>query len=127
MTTHVKVLGWLFVLFGVFYILMAFGSSMVLGLVATFVASQGGEDAAIGASVLGLTSGAFFIFWLCLGIPSILAGWGLLNYKSWARIVAIILSALGLINFPIGTALGIYGLWVLFNKETEALFSAPKI
>lgn len=127
MTTHVKVLGWLFVVFGVFYVLMAFGSSALMGILATFVASQGGQDAAVGASVLGLTGGAFFIFWLCLGIPGILAGWGLLNYKPWARILAIILSALGLINFPIGTATGIYGLWVLFNKETEALFSAPRV
>jgi len=127
MTTHVKVLGWLFIVFGVFYILLAFGSSMVMGILASFVASQGDQDAAVGATVLGLTGGAFFIFFLCLGVPSILAGWGLLSYKPWARIVAIILSALGLINVPVGTILGIYGLWVLFSKETEALFqSVPK-
>lgn len=125
MTTHVKVLGWLFIVFGVFYVLLAFGSSMVMGLVATFVASQGGEDAAIGASVLGLTGGAVFIFFLCLAIPSILAGWGLLSYKPWARILAIVLSVIGLINIPMGTMVGIYGLWVLFHKETETLFSAP--
>lgn len=127
MTTHVKVLGWLFVVFGVFYVLLAFGSSMVMGLVATFLVSQGDPDAAVGATVLGLTGGAVFLFFLCLGIPSILAGWGLLTFRPWARILAILLSALGLINVPIGTILGIYGLWVLFSKETEALFqSVPK-
>jgi len=124
-TTHVKVLGWLFIVFGVFYVLLAFGSSMVLGMLASFVASQGEPDAAMGATVLGLTGGAFFIFWLCVGIPGILAGWGLLNYKPWARILAIVLSAIRLINIPIGTVLGVYGLWVLFNKETEALFQKP--
>ena len=126
MTTHVKVLGWLFIVFGVFYVILAFGSSMVMGILASFVASQGEPDAAIGASILGLTGGAFFIFWLCVGIPGILAGWGLPNFKPWARILAIVLSAIRLINIPIGTALGIYGLWVLFSKETEALFSTPK-
>jgi hypothetical protein len=36
-----------------------------------------------------------------------------------------VLSALNLISIPFGTLLGIYGLWVLLNKETEALFASP--
>jgi hypothetical protein len=125
MATHVKVLGWLFVVFGAFYILLAFASSMILGVLATIVGSQGGDDAVVGASVLGFTGAAAFVFWLCLGIPGVLAGWGLLTLKPWARILAIILSAIRLINIPIGTALGAYGLWVLFQKETEAMFTGP--
>ncbi|MGE3342718.1 MAG: hypothetical protein AB7L71_04705 [Vicinamibacterales bacterium] len=122
MQTHVKVLGWLFIIFGVFYVLLAFGSSMIMGLLATIVGSQGGEDAAVAVPILGLVGAAGFFFWMLVGIPGIITGWGLLNYKPWARIVAIILSAIRLINVPVGTALGIYGLWVLFNKDTEALF-----
>ena len=34
----------------------------------------------------------------------------------------IVLSALHLVNIPIGTILGIYGLWVLLSKETDLLF-----
>ena len=55
-------------------------------------------------------------------LPSLITGYGLLYFKPWARIVGIVLSAVSLINFPIGTAVGIYGLWVLLNKETERLF-----
>jgi hypothetical protein len=36
--------------------------------------------------------------------------------------LAIILAILNLIFFPIGTILGIYTLWVLFNDETKTLF-----
>jgi len=65
---------------------------------------------------------------LCFFIPGIIAyiltGYGLLNYKSWARILAIILATLNLILFPIGTAIGIYTLWAMFNDETKALFEA---
>lgn len=122
MQTHVKVLGWLFIVFSVFYVFLAFGSSMLFGLLAAFVGTQGGDDAAIGASMLGFTGAAAFVFWLALGIPGLLAGWGLLTGKGWARILAIILSAIRLISFPVGTALGAYGLWVLFQKETERLF-----
>lgn len=123
MATHVKVLGWLFIVFGAFYILLAFASSMILGLLATIVGSQGGDDALIGASVLGFTGAAAFVFWLCVGIPGLICGYGLLTLRPWARILGIVLSAVRLINIPIGTAVGAYGLWVLFQKETESLFS----
>jgi hypothetical protein len=41
--------------------------------------------------------------------------------------VVIVLSALDLFNIPLGTALGIYGFWVLLNKETEQLFLRPPL
>jgi hypothetical protein len=41
------------------------------------------------------------------------AGYGLLNRAPWGRIVAIIAAIFTLIKFPLGTALGIYTLWVL--------------
>lgn len=123
MTTHVKVLGWFFIVFGAFYVVLAFGSSMLLGMLAGFVGTQGGDDAAVGAGVLGMAGAAAFVFLLCIGIPGIITGIGLLKIKPWARIVGIVLSAIRLISFPFGTILGIYGLWVLFNKETEALFN----
>ncbi len=36
MATHVKVLGWFFIVFGAFYVVLAFGSSMLLGMLAGF-------------------------------------------------------------------------------------------
>ncbi|NQW05687.1 MAG: hypothetical protein HQ485_16910 [Acidobacteria bacterium] len=122
MTTHVRILGTLFIVFGAFYVLLAFGSSILLGFLAALVGAQGGNDAVIGASVLGFTGAALFGFWLTIGIPGIVAGIGLLQLKRWARILGIVLSAISLIQFPFGTMLGGYGLWVLFNKDTEALF-----
>jgi hypothetical protein len=122
MTTHVKVLGALFIAFGALYVLLGFGSTVILGFIAAMVGAGGGDDAAVGATVLGMAGIVAFIFWICIGIPSIIAGIGLLKMKRWARILGIVLSAIRLIDFPFGTILGIYGLWVLFNKETEALF-----
>lgn len=130
MTTHVKVLGTLFIVFGALYVLLAFGSSMIMGIVAALVGAKGGDDAAVGATVLGMAGAALFVFWLCIGIPGIITGIGLLKFKRWARILGIVLSAIRLIQIPFGTILGVYGLWVLFSKETEALFegtSAPVV
>ncbi len=47
------------------------------------------------------------------------AGWGLLNRESWARILALIVGFLALLNFPLGTALGIYTLWVLLPAQSD--------
>jgi len=48
-----------------------------------------------------------------------LAGWGLLRREPWARMLTIVLSFLALFHFPLGTALGIYSLWVLLSTQSE--------
>jgi hypothetical protein len=110
--TRVKIVGWLWILNGVLSVLIA-----IIGLIIANLNIPGSGD-----SVL-VSVGA-----LCFFIPGIIAyiltGYGLLNYKSWARILAIILAILNLILFPIGTAIGIYTLWAMFNDETKALFEA---
>ncbi len=49
-------------------------------------------------------------------------GYGLLKGKGWARIIAIILAILGLINFPIGTIVSIIILVYLFKDDVKAYF-----
>ena len=62
----------------------------------------------------------FLITVLC--ILGIIGGIGLFAKKNWARILVLILSAIDLFNFPIGTAVGIYTIWVLVQTETAELF-----
>lgn len=64
-------------------------------------------------------AGVIGMFLLASAVAGLLAGWGLLNYRPWARILALILGVISLIHFPIGTALGIYTLWVLLPAESE--------
>ena len=111
MDTHVKVVGWLWILNGVVSILM-----VVFGLIIANLNIPGAQDALL------VTSGV-----LCCFVPGIAAdfaaGLGLLQYKSWARILAIILGIINLLFFPIGTAVGIYTLIIMFNEEAKALFN----
>ena len=58
-----------------------------------------------------------------LGFIYIIAGIGLLKRREWARILTIILGIFHLFGFPIGTAIGVYTLYVLFNDQAKALFS----
>jgi hypothetical protein len=50
---------------------------------------------------------------------SFLAGWGLLQREPWARILALVVAFIGLLNLPLGTALGIYTIWVLLPTESD--------
>lgn len=54
-----------------------------------------------------------------LGLVGIIIGVALLMRKSWARLFAIVVGMLGLVDMPFGTALGIYTLWVLLPAESE--------
>jgi hypothetical protein len=53
------------------------------------------------------------------------AGWGLLQYERWARILALILAFISLFtNIPFGTALGVYTMWVLLSSDSEREYEA---
>jgi len=48
------------------------------------------------------------------------AGWGLLHREPWARVLTLILAFLVLfINIPVGTAVGVYTMWVLLPGDSE--------
>jgi hypothetical protein len=64
---------------------------------------------------------AFFL--VLLSVPGIIGGIGLLKWKPWARFLVLILAVLDLFNIPIGTALGVYTIWVLMRDETVQLFA----
>src|SRR5436309_2464295 len=124
MQTHVKVLGVLYLAVGACMLLLALFLFLTMGSVAGIVgATAEPQDAAIAIPVLGLAGTALAAMLGIFSLPSLITGYGLLYFKQWARIVGIVLSAVSLINIPIGTAIGAYGLWVLLNKETERLFN----
>jgi hypothetical protein len=70
-------------------------------------------------AVVGFSVG---IFMAVLALPGLLAGIGLLKRKNWGRVLAIVVSFLNLLNFPLGTLLGGYSLWVLFQEAAGTYF-----
>ena len=124
MRDHVKILAVVNLVFGCLGVLAALAIAGIFAFSGTMVgvAAQQDPDAVMAVGILGAVGTGLFILILVLSVPGIVAGWGLLNFKPWARILGIVLSALNLINFPIGTAVGGYGLWVLLNQETERMF-----
>jgi hypothetical protein len=53
------------------------------------------------------------------GALHLVLAWGLYERKQWSRPLGLVLGVLALLRFPLGTALGIYTLWVLL-PETNA-------
>jgi len=116
---HVPVVGWLLIvghatllLVGVFVFLLLTG----IGI------GSGDRQATAILGIVGTTVGLLLI---ALAIPGLVAGAGLLARKSWARVLAIVVGILGLVNVPIGTAIGIYTLWVLM-QDAAAEYFAPR-
>jgi hypothetical protein len=124
METHVKVLGVLQIALGSLSLLAAGVITIVLmgGLGA--MGFSGDPDAQRALPLVGLVGTAIVTFLVVLSLPGILTGIGLLRLRPWARIAGIVLSILHLMMIPFGTIVGVYGLWVLFSKETERLFDA---
>jgi hypothetical protein len=61
-----------------------------------------------------------FFGWIILAkaAAGFIAGWALLQGETWGRIVALVVGFVALLNVPLGTALGIYTLWVLLPSQS---------
>lgn len=122
MDTHVKVLGVLHLVLGAFGLVAAFILLIIFGGAAGIAGASGDPDAALAMPIIGVTGLALVVLVGALSLPGIIVGIGLLKYRPWARIFGIVLSIFDLIWIPFGTVVGVYGLWVLFSRDTERLF-----
>ncbi len=85
---------------------------------------------------LGHASGHGALPWLAPLLPvlavvtvvsvalSAFTGWSLLQKKPWGRTLAIVAAILALLKFPLGTALGIYTLWVMAPSQSGVEWEA---
>ncbi len=117
MKQHVSLVGALHVGFGILGLLGALAVYFSFHFVFGYVKDVDIAEELI--SFLGNTLSLIIVFFSALGI---IGGIGLFTYKSWARILIMIVSAINCLNIPIGTAKGIYSIWVLMQPETIELF-----
>lgn len=117
---HVPIVGWIHIAIHAFNIVIGLAVFILLFGIGL---ATGEEEAAFVLTIVGVFVG---IILLALALPGIAAGYGLLKRKSWGRILAIIVAVLGLLNIPLGTAVGIYTLWVLLPEDASAYFSQSK-
>lgn len=118
-------------LLGIFFLIQA-GLQIFGGLIAVVIyGGLGGlmlanarrdDEQLMGGFFLGgaLLVGALVLVFAALNLT---AGLKLYKNKPGARVWGIVASCLVLLGFPLGTALGVYGLWFLFGEKGQNLES----
>lgn len=121
MKQHVSLVGALHLGFGILGLLGALTIYLTFHFVFEFVDEE--PMARTVLSFVGNTLSIIVLFFSSLGI---IGGAGLFTYKPWSRILVMIVSAINCLNIPIGTAKGIYSIWVLMQPETIELFESTQ-
>jgi hypothetical protein len=117
MKKHVTVVGALHIGFGILGLIAALVVFFALHFARSFVGNE--EIPVVVLSFLAISLPLLIGFMSTLGL---VGGIALLAYKPWARILVLIVAAMGCLNIPIGTLKGVYSIWVLMQDETVKLF-----
>ena len=119
---HNKLLGILFLIWGGLQIIgVAVGVLVMLGMGGAIMTSVKPKEAVAIGAVFGLTIVILLVAML-FAIPSIVAGLKMRKGNQSARTWAIIAAILAVLNFPLGTALGVYALWFLFGEQGKSFY-----
>ena len=129
--THLQTLGILWIVYGAYRALGGlFGGLFLIGMSRPGFFGNWGGWSGEGAWNHGFPffGGPFMagigtfvvVVSLIMGALACLVGLSLMNRKPWGRTLAIIMGILSLIKIPLGTAIGIYTLWVLAPAASGA-------
>jgi hypothetical protein len=116
MQLHVKILGWLHIVGNA---LLFLGGVLMFFFLVGLGVFIGDPEALPILSIVGTVGG---ILMVALAIPGLVAGYGLLKGRNWARILALVLAVFGLPNFPVGTAMAVYTGFVLLQNAAAEYF-----
>lgn len=123
MRGHIAVVAWLHIILSGLALLLFGGAALALLGIGGLAASHAGRDFGLVFGIFGSLATFLMAVAGILALPGLLGGIGLLLRAGWGRILVIVVSLLGLLNFPLGTAVGIYSLIVLFNDEVIREFA----
>jgi hypothetical protein len=117
---HIQLLG---VLWMVVSTLSLIGGAVLFMLANTLFAS--GEFRSSGAPHFLQPLLSFIgVLVLAKGTLGFVTGWGLMQRRPWARMLAVVLGFVVMLQIPFGTALGFYTLWVLLSQDAERQYSS---
>ncbi|HUS18420.1 MAG TPA: zinc ribbon domain-containing protein [Terriglobales bacterium] len=121
---HRQMLGILWVIYAFFHVILA-GILFVLSNTLFVHLAERASRNPNGPPLTFLTPLIMFVSILVLakGLLAAAGGIGLLQKQHWARLICLVSAFLALFSIPIGTALGIYTIWVLMSRNAEEDYS----
>lgn len=114
---HVPLIGWLFVIGHALFLLIGV---FIFVLLASIGAVTHDPQAMTILSVVGTAVGLLLAL---LALPGMLAGYGLITHRAWARVLGLVVAILSLLNIPVGTLIGAYAIWVLMQDAANDYFA----
>jgi hypothetical protein len=121
---HVSIVAWLNIIANSVFLLLGLCGFVFFAGLGVFAAADSGDAMAL--PILGLIGTVGLVFIAVLALLGLLAGYGLLKRKKWGQILGIVDGVLNLFSIPLGTALGAYTLFVLFQNSANDFFDGQQ-
>lgn len=120
---HAKILGIIFLIFGglavigIFFMLI-----FLLGMGGVAIFNVGANSDSIPIAIVFGIFAVMLVITFVFVIPQLVAGWSLLKGSGRGKVWLMIAAIINILNFPIGTAIGVYALWFVFGDEGKRYF-----
>ena len=124
MARHVLLLTRLTRLWGAFNLIIGLSVLAFAVSAASLVVTVGGErpGTEVAAGVTAATLSVLALSALVWAAAHAACARGLAAHRPWGRSLALALSVFDLLLMPLGTALGLYAIWVLLHDDARRIF-----
>lgn len=120
MDSHKRLLSILHIVYGSLSLLTLLIVNLALEVAIPFIENEvSGDELRLIKTVFLFVHSLFFILIILFPLPSIVGGIAQLNGKKWGMTVMMISGCLSLLSVPVGTALGVYTIYVFTQSSKQ--------
>ena len=130
---HNRLIGTLFLIFGGCSVLLLVPAALQILASLNSLQNPNSDGSPETAQNFENLLALLFVLIVILGVLSLVgavieiaAGYAMLKRRAWAQRAAVLAGIVALINFPVGTVLGVYALWFLFGAQAKQFYFAAK-
>ncbi len=122
--SHKRTLAIIHISLGIFKLfvyggLIVFFSSFLPFIESEVIKEEGQEAALIFDFITSAFYSVLVIVASLTAIPSIIGGFAVLKEKEYGLVLILISGCISLLSFPIGTAVGVYSIWVFVENNRQ--------
>ncbi len=115
---HKKVIGISFIVFSAFWLIAMLFFDQFLDFFMDIAMEESAGDPDV-FFIFDIISSIFWGITILFFIPRLILGIALVRGQKWANIPSLVYGVISLLNFPIGTALGVYCILVFTAKQPD--------